>query len=570
MLFRAVSRPVARPRAQVIIAPRARSLAAITRIKDAISGTEADFHTDGYARTITTTNRRGLLQTSTLARNGSIARHARRLVDQKDIVEAFELDGVELHASRVDRHTDGSYRIDFKQVLSFKPDRKKYQYHVRGGMVHVYMSKYGRIDQITSTVRHAEPVTDMPQIITPEQAEQAARAKHGADARTVRLELSFSLHEGKFNPVYDVVLDSEKPKKIYAYIVEAVTGEVVHEESKLHLLRRRPRQASTTAAAGVGCSTLLCVPNPDRPISEQMHEHVLKYVDPANPTVLGNDRYRVTVGSDDRQVKANADGSFKFPWDSQEARAVSNFFAVMYLTELFESAGARVAEQYWLSVDNDEVVDNAYCDYINRTLKIGVGSGWENGGLAKDEANDIGIVEHEAGHKFGGDEVPSGDLGGTHGAAVNEGTCGDCAYLVANFLMRLQFGKELGHTLTRDDIKNDGLVVGGYAVKHVGIRTLKNNKQAGKDETGEEHDDGEICGAATAELLVALATAPSVEIESGLRLYAQLYIKALSRLPGSMTFKDLLRAFISADQAVTKGANRKLIEACFANHSIKV
>lgn len=569
MLFRAESKPVARPRAQqIVIAPRAQSLAAISRIQDSIPGTEADFHTDGYPRTITTTNRRGLLQTSTLTRSRSIAKHARRLVDQKDIVDAFGLRGVELHVDSVEKQTDGSYRVDFRQVLSFKPDTTRYQYRVRGGNVHVYMSKYGRIDQITSAVRHAEPIDGMPQIITPEQALEAARAKHGAEASVKKLELSFSIHEGKYNPVYDVVLDSEKPKKVFAYIVEAVTGEVVYEESKLHLLRRR----NVVAAAGAPCTTLLAVPNPDRPISEQVHDAILKWVDPKNPTILGNDRYRVTVGSDDRQVKANPDGSFKFPVNSSEAMAVSNFFAVMYLTDLFESVGARVAEQYWLSVDNDEVMDNAYCDYINRTLKIGVGSGWENGGLAKDEANDIGIVEHEAGHKFGGDEVPGGDLGGTHGGAINEGTCGDCAYLVANFLMRLQFGKELGVELTKEAIKNDELVVGGYAVKHVGIRKLKNNKQAGKDETGEVHDDGEICGAATAEIMVALATAPDVSIESGLRLWAQLYVKAINRLPNanSITFTDLLRAFISADQAVSKGANRKLIEACFARHNIKV
>lgn len=555
-------RSAAKPRS--ILQPRAKSVSAVMRIQARVAGSEADFHDDSYPRTLSTSNRRGLLNTRTLSQSGSIAKHARKLVDQRDIVEAFDLHKVELRLDSVNKQNDGSYRVDFKQVLSVDAGGSKRSFRVRKGNVQVYLSKHGRIDQITSTVKHAEPPQSLATLIGEAAAVAAAMKDHGAVALCKCVELSFSLHEGKFNPVYDVVLDSRKPKKVYTYIVDAVSGKVVHAESKLHIFRPGSVQ-------GINVSTLLNVPDNDKPISEQAHDMVMKWVDPKNPRILGNDRYKVVIGANDEPVEANAQGNFKFAPGTSQFRAVANFFAVMFETELLESSGAKVAEQYLLSVDNPDVTDNAYCDYINRTIKIGVGSGLESGGLNKNLSYDIGVVQHEAGHKFAGDEVPGGDLGGTNGAAINEGSCGDGSYLVSNFLMRLLFAKELGHELTKDEIKNDGLVIGSYAIPKTGIRTQKNDKQAGKDEEGEEHADGLICGSATAELLQALATDPKTSIESGLRLYARIYIEALHRMPkGGSTFADLLRAFINADQKLSKGANRKSIEKCFARHSIKV
>lgn len=578
MLFRpetpsiGIATPKTQKVATVILEPRAECMSAISRIQSVVPNTEADFHKDGFPRIITSSHRRGLLPSAVLKKHGkkvdNVRAHARKLVSQPDVIAAFGLQGVHLRVDGVVKETDGNYRVDFKQVLCFNDAGKKSEHRVRNGFVQVYMSKCGRIDQVTSTVRHGVQPASLSSIITPAAALAAAQKMHGAKDGKNNVAFSFSLHEGKFNPVYDVVINSDTPKKkIYAYIVDANTGEVVYSENKLHFLKRRRNNAVGTVA----CSTLLNVPNPDQPISDQVHDQILKWVDPKNPTILGNDRYRIVIGADDRQVKANADGSFKFAPNTSEFRAVANFFAVMFETELFESVGAKVAEQYTLSVDNPEVVDNAYCDYMSRMLKIGVGSGNESGGLATDLSNDIGVVQHECGHKFAGDEVPGGELGGSQGAAINEGACGDGSYLVSNFLMRALYGKELGHTLTKEDIANDELVIGSYAVPKVGIRTQKNDTQEGKDEQGEEHADGLIPGAATAELLQGLATAPDVKIEDGLRLYAKLYIKALNRLPkaSTITFSDLLRAFITADEQVTKGANRKLIEKCFNRHNIK-
>jgi hypothetical protein len=95
-----------------------------------------------------------------------------------------------------------------------------------------------------------------------------------------------------------------------------------------------------------------------------------------------------------------------------------------------------------------------------------------------------------------------------------------------------------------------------------------------RDKTGEVHDDGEIVGAALADILESFATAAGigddqVKLKAALEDYARVYLMALSIVPAAkVTFRDTRRAFITADQQLLSGANRAVIEAHFDKRGI--
>ncbi|OPZ88526.1 MAG: Sensor histidine kinase LiaS [bacterium ADurb.Bin425] len=90
----------------------------------------------------------------------------------------------------------------------------------------------------------------------------------------------------------------------------------------------------------------------------------------------------------------------------------------------------------------------------------------------------------------------------------------------------------------------------------------------------EVHDDGEIVGGALADLLEAMTTGSAVtddgaSLEAALENYARIYLMALALVPAArVTFRDLRRTLITADQQLLNGVNRASIESNFDNRGI--
>src|SRR5262249_35091324 len=104
-----------------------------------------------------------------------------------------------------------------------------------------------------------------------------------------------------------------------------------------------------------------------------------------------------------------------------------------------------------------------------------------------------------------------------------------------------------------------------------GIRKQKNKKVTPRDKTGEVHDDGEIVGGGMTDVIVALAVKPDVTLGDALDFAGKLILGALAVVPAhKVMFKDVLRGFVTADQNLTGGSNRALIEKSFADHGISL
>jgi hypothetical protein len=487
---------------------------------------------------------------------GDARKHAKALLADKDVRGALKLRGIELRNDELVQEPDGGFRVDFRQVVTVKKDKRAYQ--VRDGYVSVHVNANGAIQMVISTIRRAKAPRTAGKIITPLQATTAAQIAHGHPTSTrLALRLVLSAHKGKFNPLYELTLMSETPRKVMEYLVEAKTGAVVFVENKLHF-------------AAVGGRGFLRIPDPNKPIDGQVFDIDIDSL--PDPKVLANQRLTMYIGSDkSKPVKANAEGNFKFKPGTSEFTAVAVFFALNKQLELYEKLGMKKqTKPIPVFVDDHTVSDNAYFDPSNYEIHLGIGSGLPSG-LNKEISWDLGVEWHENGHHLVFLQTPGHDLGGSEGGAANESTGDTAGDLPMDFWFRCVFGKQLGHELTRDDIKNDRLVIGVYALPPDGIRIQKNTKKYPDDVQGEVHADGLISGGACAEILVAMATNVTVSIQVGLESYLRLYIKALSLVPKSrVLFVDLLRAFITADQSLNQGANKALITRCFGNHGIKV
>jgi hypothetical protein len=146
---------------------------------------------------------------------------------------------------------------------------------------------------------------------------------------------------------------------------------------------------------------------------------------------------------------------------------------------------------------------------------------------------------------------------------------GDTFALVFEYLDYVKFAKQLGRILSVADVKKDPRVIGPYTIDG-GIRQQRNNKRTPQDKTGEVHDDGLISGAATCDLLEAMIVNED-DVEKGCESFGRLYLAALALVPAhKVMFRDMLRAFVTADQTLNKGANRALIEKAFGDHGIKL
>jgi len=559
--------PAKLPR-QIITAPKVSTIVAVNNLSNAApTPIEALYDDQGKVRTLSATGASGLF-------NGQFTGSPRLFASQFMQVPAVRKALGLRFASLVDGNTDDFApftRVEYAQMAKLSDVEKEIP--VRGGAVHVFVDKNGAIIQVNNTVRSGRKPRRLGKVISEETAIKAARKRmQKPSAKAVECKLMLSSHQGNLNPVYEILLWNETPRQIKLYLVDAKTGKVLFVENKLRHSQVAGRGRGPKQPVRVKAKVLLRIPDYKTEISKQVHDTILQ--DLPDASVLKNERLimKVAKGSTWVNVKAAADGTFNFAPESDQGQAVIVFFGLNEQLKLMESWGLKKQDKPITVFINDPEVggDNAYFDQVTYTIHIGIGSGIENGGLAKYIAFDIGVEWHEDGHHIVYLMTPGKDLPGRQGAAMHESTGDTLGDLLMDFWMRNMYQDVLGK-FTKDDIKNDPRIIGVYAMYPNGIRIQKNTKKTPQDETGEPHDDGLISGGATADLLVLLATADNVTIAQGLEQFGRMYLAALALVPAhKVMFKDMLRAFITADQTLNKGAFRKSIEQCFEAHGINL
>lgn len=516
--------------------------------------------------------------------------HAAAFLASSEVSQAFELGEVQLDEGVVDETSYGS-RVDFAQSITLKDGRAL---RVRGGYLNVHLNKAGDIYNVTSTLKVFKPRKVLGKVISAEAAIANAK-KHlegllsnvtGRGARqmasalnksietcSAKAELVLSEDSGRFDPVYEVNLSICEPRQIMHVLVMARTGKVVYHESKLHFSIASQRQQ--VGLARIPARGLLRIPDPKVALSKQIVDH---YVDDLpDPTVLKNQRMTLLVLKNRKwvEVKAKADGSFNFDpvKEKDEFAAVVSFIALNTQLVWMERLGMKTKyEPIKVFINDPKVRDNAYLDPENWEIHLGVGSGIPQG-LVVEIFLDLGVSWHENGHGIVTIQAPGKDLPGAEGGALHEATGDVLGQILISYLFRLEFGHLIGYPLTAADIKADARIIGAYALPPDGIRKQRNGKTM-RDKTGEVHDDGEIVGAALADLLESMATAAGIgddvsKLKNAIENYARIYLMALAIVPvARVTFRDMRRALITADQQLLSGANRAVIEAHFDKRGI--
>jgi hypothetical protein len=539
---------------------------------------EALFDDVGHVRSLTTDSAQGLF---TEQFTGTPREHARKFLDTTEVANALGLRHVDLEDAGEHEVPGLGTTVAFKQVAKIGTQTVR----VRNGFVHVYLDTQGRVYNVNSTLRNGRKRGDYGKLITQDAALAAAKASFGGSQAfvTEKVELVLSSHNGRLDPVYEVKLGTDEPRKLALFLVRAASGIVVY---RTNLLRATSHGGNADAASAPGGDTsvlavqaaqaanaqvkgraLLRIPDPKVGISKQVHDVIMESL--PDPTVLKNHNCTMYVGKTKKEVRAKADGTFNYSPDEPEFLAVVTFFAFHIQMELMKKWGMKAnTKPIPIFVHDPSVRDNAYFDPEAYEIHIGVGSGLP-AGLAKFIAYDLGVTWHENGHHVVFLQTPGNDLPGSEGGAQHEAV-GDMQDLLMDFWFRLVFGPQLGHTLTADDVAKDPLIIGLFAAAPGGIRVQKNNKQTPRDKTGEVHDDGEIVGGAMADVLVAMATASGTTLKTELENFGKLLLGALALVPAhKVTFVDLLKAFLTADQQLFKGAYKQMITDGFKKHGIK-
>jgi Zn-dependent metalloprotease len=527
--------------------PKRPYVAAIGQLLQNDATIEVDYDHFGDVRHLTTSSPQGLL---TAKYNGNPLAHARKLLKDSVIARAFGLSTVEIASGGVDDVPNLGHRVWFQQVLTIRGVKKPVT--VRGGFLHVFIDKSGRVFMINSTLRRGRKPSSLKGIVSEAAAIAAATKAHGvATCEKAEVTLTLSAHKGRIDPVYEVVLHSCEPRKIVQYLVKATTGTVVYQESKLHY-------------AGTPARTLLQEPDPKVAIANQVRDYSIEGL--PDPLVLENRRFSMKVRKNGKWVTARAkeDGTFNYNPGDPEFSAVVCFVAMNEQAELCEALGMTTNyKQIPVFCDDPDVSDNAYFDPENWEIHMGVGSG--RGGLTKYIAFSIMVELHEMGHEIVAIVTPGKDLPGAEGGATHEAT-GDFFALLTNYVLQTKYGK-----LTKQAVSADPRYIGPYSLPPTGIRTQKNTKRTPRDKTGEVHDDGLIIGGALADMLCSMATNDAVQLLDGLNTAGKLYLTALSLVPAhKVLFKDVLRALVTADQTLNGGANKALITKSFADHGISL
>lgn len=567
--------------------PKKPFVGAISRLAEQFPGLEAEFDKSGHVRHLT-----GPAGIFTQPFLGDALQHATKFLASSTVSQALSLPHVDLGTGVAEEMPFG-HRIGYPQLITLKDGVKL---PVRGAFVHVAMKADGTIFNVTSTLKFGRRPTKVGKVVSEVEAVEKAKAKflnlvkqlpknvrpetseikNAVDCCATTAQLVLSEHQGKFDPVYEVRLSVGKPRHLMLFLVKARTGEVVHHQSLLHYsISSQQQQAGLNR---VPAKTFLRIPDPKQPLPQQVSDHYLESL--PDPKVLKNHRFIMLIenksGGFD-EVQAKADGSYNFDVAKEPFKfmAVANFIALNTQMELLESLGLKKQTRpipVHIHISGSAGTDNAYFDPENYEIHILIGTGLPNG-LNRYIGFDLGVLWHENGHHVVALQTPGGDLPGPEGSAEHECAGDVLGQLVMEYWFAVKFGGAIGVTLTTADIKADRRVIGKYALPPNGIRVQRNKKTV-RDKTGEPHDDGEICGAAKADILEAMTTIPEADgdaakLQAQIEFFARTYLLALSLVPASkVTFRDLRRAFITADQQLTSGTYRAVIEKCFDAHGI--
>lgn len=560
--------------------PKKPFASAIQRLANSHPELEADFDKVGHVRHLT-----GFSASNQRPYIGDAIAQAANFLGQSEVSQALNLSNVNLE-NGIDETMPFGHRITFPQVIVLKDGTKV---EVRGGNVHIAMDKAGKIFNVASTLKFGRRPVSLGKILSTDQAVANARTKFTnltrrltaldtGERKALReaiktckadVKLVLSEHAGKFDPVYEVRLSTDEPRYLMLFLVKAKTGEVVHHQSLLHFSVSNPKAQAALDRIPVKC--FLQIPDPKGDIATQVKDHFIEAL--PDPKLLKNERFEMLVLENRKwvNVKAQPDGSYNFSPKGAEASkyaAVAVFVAINTQLELFEKLGMKKQDRpIPVYIDDPKVRDNAYFDPENYEIHMGIGSGVPMG-LTKYISFDLGVSWHENGHHVVMLQTPGKDLPGPEGGALHESTGDVLGQLVMQYWFAVTYGSEIGKTLSVADIKADKRIIGPYAMPPSGIRAQRNSKTV-KDKTGEVHDDGEISGAAKADILEAFATTSdaatsSDKLKEAIEAYARTYLLALALVPAhKVTFRDMRRAFITADQQLTNGANRAVIEKCF-------
>lgn len=531
---------------------------------------------------------------------GTPAQQAAKFLDVSDVRQALGLQHVDLGRGSVSEDPQLGYTVAFRQEVTANGGVKL---PVRKGWVHVFMDNNGAVYAVNSTLRRgrrSKISTDG--IITPDDAIAAAKKKVGDlnyDGNE-RCELVASSHNGQLDLCYEVLLrgddpnSTKNPRRSVEVLVKATTGEVVNEEERIRSTfrkddnprpqrkgrgafavdpaaakkkrRREPAASTAEVTTPVLGKAFLRIPDPNKKIEDQARDIVLESL--KDPKVLGNDWFTMYIGKTRKAVQAKSDGTFKFDVGTPEFCAVATFVALNFQMKLMLAWGMKApSKPIPVFVEDRSVTDNAYFDPDGYEIHIGVGSGLSRGGLNRYIAYDLGVATHENGHHIVFLQTPGNDLPGAEGGAMHESVGDVLGTVLIDFLMRHTYATQLGESFGMAELNADKGIIGSYALPPDGIRKAKNKKRTPRDKTGEVHDDGEISGGAKYDLLVALASQHG--IPAGLETFGRLTLAALAIVPAHrVSFKDLLNAYITADERLNKGANKAEIIKAFDNHGI--
>jgi hypothetical protein len=554
------------------LTPKAPYVNALFKLSKRVPDVRALFDRFGHVRTVCTDAGAPLFDEPL---SGTFEQQSSKFLAVPEITSALGLRYVSLSNPQAQALSNLGQRVEYKQEIDIAGTK----YRVRGGFVHVYMDAAGKVFTCNSTLRYGRRNTDLTNIVSEQDAIANAKAHLRFESYlSERCELVFSQHNGRLDPTYEIVLSQEAPRKVVLVLVRAVSGEVVYttnllrvsqvpevvlEEVRRKTKKRRPRKSSPVAAR-----TFLRIPDPNKPLPPQIYDQVLDSLN--DPKVLANNWFTMYVGDKSHPVKAKADGTFNYKPNDPEFSAVVVYWALTLQFQLYQLWGMTMpTKPIPVFVEDHSVTDNAYFDPENYEIHIGIGSGLKSGGLNRYIAYDLGVEWHENGHHVVFLQTPGNDLPGQEGSAIHESTGDTLGDLLMDFWCRLKFGKLLGSTITQADVDADPRIVGFYALPPDGIRIQKNTKKTPDDKTGEPHDDGLISGGAQADLLVGLVM--KLGVEEGLTAFGKMTLGALSVVPAhKVTFRDLLNAYLTADQQLNSGANKDLVTKSFGDHGIKL
>jgi hypothetical protein len=539
-----------------LLQPKLPYASAVKALAKQIPALEADFDHFGSVRSLTSSAPEGLYKSGASA---SPARIARQFLARPIVERALGLRHSTLKLTNKTSFGFG-YRVDFRQVAPlYELDQ---MIPVRGGGVSVCLDRSGRVFSVTSTLRRGRRPSKQSGIISIIEAVDAAAAIFCQPIAWSNCQLVYSSHKGQMDLAYEVTLHSTETHNVVTYLVLAKSGRVVDQQFRL--LRSWPDRLNLNAVA----KALLCTPQAFQPILPQASRTIISCLPDAN--VLRNDYFAMFLGHERQPVYAKADGTYCYGVNDPEFAAVSVFIALNSQLTLYRELGmSRPKRVLSVFVNDPTVEDNAYFDPINYEIRIGVGSGVARGGLTKRIAFDLGVANHEFGHNAVFLQTPGHDLPGQEGAAMHEATGDVLGTLLMDYLYRIWYARELGREFTVRDLVDDHRLVGKFALPPNGLRSQLNKKRYPNDLTGTPHSDGLIAGGAFADVMVGMATSDGGNLEDKLRQFGRINLTALALVPmHKVSFKDMLRAFVTADQLETGGRYRELIEQSFADHGI--